>query len=168
MASETSVRVSLEAARQSAEDRAISTETAAVAAAVTVRDSLASRLALAEAEIEKLRVATASAEEVAEKAKTAAATAESAARETSQTAAHEKASLEAKVSEMDEQLEDGYDGLGDDELSIFKPQTSFKWLPRKPCGFRAPTPSCRRISRVSRTVPRFFFISVSASCRGLT
>jgi hypothetical protein len=46
VASEASVWVSLEAARQSAEDRAISAETAAMAA-VTERDSLASRLALA-------------------------------------------------------------------------------------------------------------------------
>jgi hypothetical protein len=46
-------------------DRAISAQTAATTA-VTERDSLASRLALPEAEIEKLRVAAASAEEVAE------------------------------------------------------------------------------------------------------
>jgi hypothetical protein len=51
--SETSTQASLEAARQSTEDRAISAETTAVAVA-TERDSLASRLALAEAEIEKL------------------------------------------------------------------------------------------------------------------
>jgi hypothetical protein len=53
VASETSARASLEATRRSAEDRAISTETATTAA-VTERDSLASRFALAEAEIEKL------------------------------------------------------------------------------------------------------------------
>jgi hypothetical protein len=53
VASDTSARVSLEAARQSAEDRAIFAETAS-AAAITERDSLASRIALAEAEIEKL------------------------------------------------------------------------------------------------------------------
>jgi hypothetical protein len=82
VASETSARASLEAARQSKEDRAIFAETAA-AAAVTERDSLASRLTRAEADIEKLRVAVASAEEVAERAKTTAATAESAAREAS-------------------------------------------------------------------------------------
>jgi hypothetical protein len=58
------------------EDRAISAETAA-AATVTERGSLASRLALAEVEIEKLRVAAASVEEVAERAKTTMATAES-------------------------------------------------------------------------------------------
>jgi hypothetical protein len=46
VASETSARASLEAARQSKEDRAIFAETA-VAAAVTERDSLASRLARA-------------------------------------------------------------------------------------------------------------------------
>jgi hypothetical protein len=44
---------SLEAARQSAKDRAVSAETAAATAA-TEWDSLALRLALAEATIEKL------------------------------------------------------------------------------------------------------------------
>jgi hypothetical protein len=53
MASETSARASLEAARQSAEDRAISVETI-TAAAATELDSLASRLALTKTEIEKL------------------------------------------------------------------------------------------------------------------
>jgi chromosome segregation ATPase len=100
VASETSARASLETARQSAEYRAISAKTA-VAAAVTKRDSLASRLAPAEAEIEKLRVVAASAEEVAEKAKTAVATTESATQEASQTAAREKEALEAKVSELE-------------------------------------------------------------------
>jgi hypothetical protein len=82
VASETSVRASLEAAHQSTEDRAISAETTAVAT-VSERDSLSSRLALAEAEIEKLRVATASAEEVAERAKTTAATTETTIQEAS-------------------------------------------------------------------------------------
>jgi hypothetical protein len=53
MVSETPAWASLEAARQSMEDRAVSDETA-TAAAATERDSLALRLALAEAEIEKL------------------------------------------------------------------------------------------------------------------
>jgi hypothetical protein len=74
VASETSAWASLEAARQSAEDRAVSAKTAAAAAA-TERDLLVSRLALAEAEIEKLRAAAVSSEEAAERAKTAAATA---------------------------------------------------------------------------------------------
>jgi hypothetical protein len=80
--SETSVWASLEATHQSAEDRAISAENV-TAAAVTERDSLALRLALTEAEIEKLRVAIASAEEVAERAKTTTAMAETTAREAS-------------------------------------------------------------------------------------
>jgi hypothetical protein len=63
-----------------------------------------SRFALAKAEIEKLRMAAASAEEVAERAKTAAATAESAAREASQTATHEMAALDAKVSKLESNL----------------------------------------------------------------
>jgi hypothetical protein len=62
--SETPARASLEAARQSAKDRAISAETAA-ATAITERDSLASRLALVEAVMEKHRVVATSAEEVA-------------------------------------------------------------------------------------------------------
>jgi hypothetical protein len=63
-----------------------------------------SRLALAEAEIEKLRVAAVSAEEVAERVKSATATAESAAREASQTTPREKAALEAMVSELESDL----------------------------------------------------------------
>jgi hypothetical protein len=51
--SEASARTSHEAARQSAEDRATAAESAAATAA-TERDLLASRLALAEAEVEKL------------------------------------------------------------------------------------------------------------------
>jgi hypothetical protein len=74
------------------------------AAAVTERDSLASRLALTEAEIEKLRAVAASAEETAERAKTAAATAETTAREAFQTATCEKAALEAKVLELESDL----------------------------------------------------------------
>jgi chromosome segregation ATPase len=103
VASETSVRASLETAHQSAEDRAIFAETATVAA-VTERGSLASRLALAEVEIEKLRVAVASAEEAAKRARTAAATTETTTREASQTVAREKAALEAKVLELESDL----------------------------------------------------------------
>jgi chromosome segregation ATPase len=101
--SETSARASLEVARQSGEDRAISVETAAVTAA-TEWDLLASRLALAEAEIKRLRAAAASAEEAVERAKTAAATAETTARDATQAAAREKAALEAKVSELESDL----------------------------------------------------------------
>jgi hypothetical protein len=63
-----------------------------------------SRLALAEAEIEKLRVAVASAEEAAERDKTTAATAETTAREASQIATREKATLKAKVLELESDL----------------------------------------------------------------
>jgi anti-sigma28 factor (negative regulator of flagellin synthesis) len=103
MASETSARASLEAARQSAEDRAISAETTTVVA-VTERDSLALRLTLAEAEIEKLRAAPPSAEEAAKRAKTAVATVETTAREASKTDAREKAVLEEKVLELKSDL----------------------------------------------------------------
>jgi chromosome segregation ATPase len=62
---------------------------------------LASRLALAEAEIEKLRVPAASANEAAERARTAATAAEAAARDAAQTAAREKAALESKVVDLE-------------------------------------------------------------------
>jgi chromosome segregation ATPase len=103
VASETSARASLEAAHQSAEDRAISTETAAATTA-TEQDSLVSRLALAEAEIEKLRATAASVEDATKRAKTVVAAAETTARETAQAAAREKATLEAKASELESDL----------------------------------------------------------------
>jgi chromosome segregation ATPase len=92
-------RTSLEATRQSAKDRATTTQTAAAVAA-TERDSLASQLALAEAKVEKLRAAAVSAEEATERAKTTAAAIETAA----QAAAREKAELEARVSELEQLL----------------------------------------------------------------
>jgi chromosome segregation ATPase len=103
VASETSARASLEVVCQSAEDRAISAETA-VATTATEQDSLVSRLALAEAEIEKLRAAAMSVEEAAKRAKTVVAAAETTARETAQAAAREKATLEAKASELESDL----------------------------------------------------------------
>jgi hypothetical protein len=53
VASEASARTCLKAARQSAEDHTTTAKTAATTT-VTERDSLASRLALAEAEVETL------------------------------------------------------------------------------------------------------------------
>jgi chromosome segregation ATPase len=103
MASEVSARTSLEAAHQSAEDRAAAAEAAAVTA-VTKRDSLASRLMLVEAEVEKLRAAAVSAEEAAERAKTAASATKTAARDAAQAAAREKATLEVRVSELERDL----------------------------------------------------------------
>jgi hypothetical protein len=126
VASETSAQSSLVAAHQSTEGRAISVETAA-AAAITKRDSLASRLALAEVEIEKLRVAAASVEEVAERAKTAATTTESAAREASQTAARKKAALEAKVSKLESDLRTTTTNLATTSHQFPKPRTIFRW-----------------------------------------
>jgi hypothetical protein len=73
VASEASMRTTLEAAKQSVEDRATAAQSAA-AIAVTERDALASRLALAEAEVEKLHAAAMSAEEATKRARTAAST----------------------------------------------------------------------------------------------
>jgi hypothetical protein len=103
VAREASAQMSLEAARQLAEDHATAAEIAADTAA-TERDLLASRLALAEAEVEKLQVATVPAEEAAERAKTAATVIETAARDAAQAAAREKAALEARVSELERDL----------------------------------------------------------------
>jgi hypothetical protein len=101
VASEASAWTSLVAARQLAEDRATTAETA-VATAATERDSLASRLALTEVEVEKLRAAAVSTEEAAYRAKAVAAV--TAARDAAQAAAREKATLEARVSELERDL----------------------------------------------------------------
>jgi chromosome segregation ATPase len=97
---EASTRASLEVPRVSAEDRAIAAETAAATAA-TERDSLVSKLALVEAEVERLRAAAASVEEAAERAKSAAATVNETARDAAEAAAHEKAALETKMLELE-------------------------------------------------------------------
>jgi chromosome segregation ATPase len=65
---------------------------------------VASRLALAEAEVEKLQAVAASAEEAAERAKTVEAATETTARDTAHAAAREKAVLEARVSELERDL----------------------------------------------------------------
>jgi hypothetical protein len=101
--SEASARTSLEATRQSVQDHANAAETASIAAA-TERDSLASRLALPEAEIEKLRAAATPTEEAAEGDKTAAAATETAARDAAQAATREKATLEVRVSDLERDL----------------------------------------------------------------
>jgi hypothetical protein len=98
-----SSRTSLEATQQYAEDRATAAQTAAAAVA-TERDSLASRLALAEAEVEKLHAAAASAEEAAERAKAAAAATETSAWDTAQATTLEKAVPEERVSELERDL----------------------------------------------------------------
>jgi hypothetical protein len=71
VASEVSTQTTLEATKQSAEDRAAAAQSAA-ATVVTERNALASRLALAEAEVEKLHAAVASADDAGERARTAA------------------------------------------------------------------------------------------------
>jgi chromosome segregation ATPase len=85
------------------EDRAATAEPAAATVA-TERDSLASRLALAEAEVVKLRATAVSAEEAAERSKTAAAATETATRDAAEDAAREKAVLEERVSELERDL----------------------------------------------------------------
>jgi chromosome segregation ATPase len=168
VASETSARASFEAARQFSEDRAISAETAA-AAAVTERDFLASRLALAEAEMEKLRVVVESVEEVAKRAKTAAATAKSAAREASQTTAREKAALKAKVSELESDLRTATTNLATTSRQFSQTTNQLQVVTEEALRLQSSnTKFCGRILRVSRMVPRFSPISALASCRELT
>jgi multidrug resistance efflux pump len=62
------------------------------------------RLALAEAEVEKLHAVATSAEEAVERAKTAAAATKTVTRDVAQVAAREKAVLEARVSELERDL----------------------------------------------------------------
>jgi hypothetical protein len=56
------------------------------------------------AEVEKLRAAVTSAEEAAERAKAAVAATETATRDAAQAATREKATLEARVSELERDL----------------------------------------------------------------
>jgi hypothetical protein len=98
--SELTTWMTLEATKQSAEDRATAAQSAA-ATATTKWDAMAMRLALAEVEIEKLRAAATSANEAAERATTAAAAAEASARDATQAMAQEKAALKAKVMDLE-------------------------------------------------------------------
>jgi hypothetical protein len=163
--SEASTWTSLETARQLAEDRATTAQTV-VTAAATERDSLASRLALAEAEVEKLCTAAASTEEVAERARTTATTTETAARDAAQAAAREKATLEARVLEQECDLGIATTDLATAGASSPRSATSFRRPPRRLHGCARAMQSCRRTSRVSRVVafllriPRCLFLVV--------
>jgi chromosome segregation ATPase len=167
VASETSTRAFLEAARQSAEDRAISAETAATAAVIE-RDSLALRPALAEAEIEKLRVAAASAEEVVERAKTAAATAETIAREASQTTAREKAALEAKVMELESDLRTATTDLAMTSRQFSQATNQLQVVTEEASRLQNSNAKLSRDLKGKSDDPRFLPISALASCRDLT
>jgi chromosome segregation ATPase len=161
VASETSAQASLEAARQSAEDRAISAETAATAAA-TERDSLTSRLALGEDEIDKLRAATASAE-----AKTAVATAEAAAREASQTAAREKAALEAKVLELESDLRTATTNLAMTSRQFSQATNQLQVVTEEASRLQNSNAKLSQDLEGKLDDPRFLSSSALASCRDL-
>jgi predicted transglutaminase-like cysteine proteinase len=100
VASEVLTQTTLEAAKQSAGDHATAAQSAAATTA-TERDALAARLALAEAEVEKLHAVALSANEAVERAKTADAAAEASARDTTQTATGEKVALETRVADLE-------------------------------------------------------------------
>jgi hypothetical protein len=68
------------------------------------RDALATRLALAKAEMEKLHATAMSTNEALERATTAVAAAEATARDATHTAAQEKAVFEAKVADLERDL----------------------------------------------------------------
>jgi chromosome segregation ATPase len=163
VASKTSARASLEASCQSVEDRAISAETTA-AAAVTERDSLVSRLALDEAEIEKLRVAAVSAEEVAERVKFATATAESAAREASQTTPREKAVLEAKVSELESDLRTATTDLATTSRQFSQATNQLQVVTEEASRFQSSNAKLSQDLEGKSDGSSFLFISAPASC----
>jgi hypothetical protein len=102
VASEVSSRAALEATNQSTEDRDMAAQ-ATAATVTTEQDSLATRLSQAEAEMEELRAAVATSNDTAKKATTTTTT-EAAAWDAAQTAAQEKAALEVKVAEMEQDL----------------------------------------------------------------
>jgi hypothetical protein len=102
VASEATTRTALEAAKQSVDDRAMTTQSAAATA--TMEQDLVTRLALDEVEIEKLRAAATFANEATERTTTTTAAAEATARDAAQAAAQEKAALEAKVTDLESDL----------------------------------------------------------------
>jgi chromosome segregation ATPase len=100
VASEVTTRPSLEAAKQSVEDRSTTTQ-AAAATTTTEWHALATRMAQVEEEIERLPADMATANDTAEKATTAATTAEATGRDAVQTAAREMTTLKTKVAELE-------------------------------------------------------------------
>jgi chromosome segregation ATPase len=92
VASEVTTRTTLEATKQSAEDRA-TTALSVAATTTTERDALATRLALPEEEIERLWAAATFANEAAERDTTSFAAAEASARDVARAAAQEKAEV---------------------------------------------------------------------------
>jgi hypothetical protein len=103
VASKASTRATLEAAKQFAEDRTTAAQPSATMAA-TERDALVARLALIEAEVEKLHDAAASANEAAERATVVTAAAEATTRDATQAATQEKATLETNVEDLERDL----------------------------------------------------------------
>jgi hypothetical protein len=147
--SEASTRTTLEAAKKYAEDRATAAQSA-TASAAGERDALTARLALAEAEVQKLRVVAASAEEAAERAKTATAATEATARDAAQTAAREKAALGTKVAHLKRDLGTATLDLATASRQFSQVTISSKWSSKRRRGCTRATPSCRRTLRVSR------------------
>jgi chromosome segregation ATPase len=154
VASEASPRTSLEAARQSAEDRAITAQTADAAAAIE-RNSLVSRLPLAKAEAEKLRAAAASAEEAIERAKTATAATKTAARDAAQAAALKKADLEARVSELERDLGTAMTDLAMVGRQFSQITNQLQVVFEEATQLRESNASYRRIMRVSHVATVF-------------
>jgi chromosome segregation ATPase len=149
VASEAFARTSLEAARQSAEDRATTAETAAA----TERDSLVSRLALIEVEVKKLRAAAASAEEAAERARTTAAATETSARDATQAPAREKTTLEARASELERDLSMATTDLAMMGRKFSQVMNQLQVVTEEAAQLATRMPSCHRILKVSREIP---------------
>jgi hypothetical protein len=72
------------------------------------------------------------------------------------------------VSELESDLRTAMTDLATMSRQLSQTMNQLQVVTEEASRFRAPTPNCRRISRVSRTVPRFSPISVLASCRDLT
>jgi chromosome segregation ATPase len=149
VASEVSTRMTLEAAKQSAEDRATAAQSAA-ATAVEERDALATRLDLTEAEVEKLCAVVASADEAAEGAKTAATATEATARDAAQATTRENAALETKVADLERDLGTALVDLATAGCQFSQVTNQLQWSPRRRRGCATATPCCRRTLRVSR------------------
>jgi hypothetical protein len=154
VASEASAQMSLEAARQSAEDRATATQTTAAAAA-TERDSLASRLDLAEAEVEKLRATASSAEVAAERARPPQLQPKLLLGTLPKLPLVKRRRSSRRCRSWSVTWVCPRQTWRRPTANFPRSQTNSRWSPRRQRGCVRATPSCRRTSRVSHVVAFF-------------
>jgi chemotaxis protein histidine kinase CheA len=116
-------------------------------------------MAFVEAEVAKLCAAAASAEEAAERARSTTAAAETATRDSAQAAAREKATLEARVLELERDLGTATTDLATANRQFSQVTNQLRWSLRRRRGYARAMPSCRRTLRMSHVVAFFLCLT---------